>query len=304
MTLSTDQLNALDAEGRAHRAPPPRDPPNEHFTLRDRRLGRLPRKADPRDLLFHRFARAPLPALPPRTNFWPKRRPFPLRTFGNTLYGDCTRASQALAAMRMERIETRHTPEIADEEVVRVYLDMTQRLYGGGDVGAFELDALSEWRKPELTFRDTRGRALTIDAFLRLDPADHEAIKQALYVAGAHGIKVCFALPLAWQSVVPPADWSVPTDTRNLTGQWLPGSWGGHSMFARDYDEVGVWVEHSWDLPAQRVTWPAMSAYCDEAYLVVDSWNYWKAKKPEAAALLDLAAVRHEVNRVSGRRIT
>lgn len=299
MTLSSDQLNALDAEGRSRAAPRPTA--NERFTLSTKRLGRLPRKADPRDLHAQHFLRA-APAPPPRTNFWPRRTAFPLRLFGNDQYGDCTKASEALASMRFERLETRRTPKITDEEVIRVYLAMTERLYGGGDTGAFELDALNEWRDPELTFKDTSGRPLTIDAHVRVDPSDPLALRQALAAAAAHGIKVCFALPLAWQGVIPPADWDCP-ETKNLTGVWLPGSWGGHSMFAEDYDEVGVWIPGTWGYPRQRVTWRAMAAYCDEAHIVIDSWDYWRAKKPEAAKLLDLVALRRAVNRVSRRKI-
>lgn len=59
----------------------------------ERKLGRLPARSDPRALMFSRFATEPK-RLPPRTNFWPQRKAFPLRTFGNTEVGDCTRASQ------------------------------------------------------------------------------------------------------------------------------------------------------------------------------------------------------------------
>jgi hypothetical protein len=264
------------------------------------KLGRLPAKSDTRALMFSRFA-APPKKLPARTNFWPRRRAFPLRTFGNTQYGDCTRAKQAVAAMRMERLETRRTPQIDDAEVIRVYVDMSNRLYGGGDNGAYETDALSEWRRPELTFKDTKGRALTIDAFLRLNPFDHEELKSALVAAGAHGVAVCLNLPAAWQNWGQ-RDWDTPI-LGPLIGNYLPGSWGGHSMWARDYDEVGLWLNHTWGMPDQRITWRAAAAYLDEAHSVIDSWNYWKAKKPEAKKLLDLAGIRKAVNAVSSQKI-
>lgn len=264
-------------------------------------LGRLPSKSDPRALMFARFVSAP-PTLPKRTNFWPHRGAFPLRTFGNNQMGDCTRAKQAIAAMRMERLETRSAAQIADEEVVRVYLAMTDRLYGGGDTGAFETDALSDWRKPEYTFKDTKGRPLTIDAFLRLNPANHEELKSALFTAGAHGIPLCLNLPSAFQSISPPADWDIPAG-QALIGDWLPGSWGGHSMWCRDYDEVGLWLVHTWGIPDQRVTWRAAAAYVDESHMVIDSIDFWRAQKPRAKRLVDFTAIKRAINKVSSQKV-
>jgi len=266
-----------------------------------KRLGRLPVRSDTRAILFNQVAIEPKD-LPPSTNFWPTRKGFPLRTFGNTLYGDCTRAKQAQAAMRMQRIETRRTPSITDEEVIRVYTEMSDRLYGGGDNGAYEIDALSEWRKPEYTFRTETGHYLTIDAYVRLNPFDHTELKSAMYTAGSHGIAVCLNLPWGFESILPPNDWDIP-DGVQPTGEWLPGSWGGHSMWARDYDETGIWLVHTWGYPDQRITWRAAATYLDEAHLVIDSMDYWRAKKPSVMAHLNLAGLRAMVNKVSSRKI-
>jgi hypothetical protein len=262
-------------------------------------LGKLPAKSDPRTLMHARFIEAPK-VLPVATNFWPKRAAFPLRTFGNIEFGSCTRASQALAAMRMERLECERTPSIKDDEVVRAYLQMTAKLYGGGDTGAFEIDALSCWRRADETFRDTKGNPLTIDAYLRINQADVQRIKEALFTAGAHGIKVCFNLPLAFQEVVPPHDWSIPAG-KALVGEYLPGSWGGHSMFARDYDAVGVWLPHSWGLKDQRITWPAFAAYADEAYTIIDSVDAWRNRGAITKSVAD--KIKSAVNAVSDTKL-
>ena len=267
----------------------------------DKKLGRLPSKSDTRALMFARFAAAPK-KLPKATNFWSRRTAFPIRTFGNTQVGNCTRAKQAIASMRMERIETTHTPRITDQEVVRVYREMSERLYGGGDNGAFETDALSEWRKPQFTFRDNRGRPLTIDAYTRINASDHEELRTALWTAGAHGIAICVNLPQAFKTINPPAAWDIPAG-RTPIGNWLPGSWGGHSMWARDYDEEGIWLCHTWGMRDQRMTWRAAAIYLDEAHLVIDSLNYWRKKKPEAARYLDFKGLRKAVNKVSSQKI-
>lgn len=265
------------------------------------KLGRLPAKSDPRALMFARFAVEPK-VLPKATNFWPKRSAFPIRSFGNRRYGCCTRAKQAIAAMRMERLETRRTPQITDEEVIRVYTEMSDRLYGGGDNGAYETDALSEWRRPELTFKDTKGRPLTIDAFLRINAADHQELKSALATAKAHGIEICLNLPRAFETILPPLPWDIP-DGQPLIGSWQAGTWGGHSMHARDYDKFGMWLNHTWDIPDQRISWKALAAYCDEAHFVIDSFNFWRAKKAAAAKLIDFAGIKKAVNKLSSQKI-
>lgn len=271
--------------------------------MSEKKLGRIARRADARDLHMRAFLKKAEPAPPVRTSFWTKRAGFPLSTFGNQDYSDCTRAKQAAASLRMERIETRRTPTIAESEVLRVYLDMTDRFYGGGDTGAYEVDALSEWRRPDRTFRDTQGRPLTIDAFLRVDPSDQVEVRRALWLAGAHGIAVCFNLPTAWSNVEPPATWSV-TAGQAFTGAWEPGSWGGHSMWARDYDEEGLWLVHTWGLPDQKVTWAAVAAYMDECHVVIDSMDYWRTRKPAAARALKLDAIKAAVNERSDTKIT
>jgi hypothetical protein len=274
--------------------------PLPHLIHPTRKLGRLPRRSDLRALHFSRFAQ-PRKALPAKTDFWPKRTGFPLRSFGNIEVGDCTFASQANEAMRTERLEVRRTPSIADEEVKRAYFALTERLYGGGDTGAYETDALNNWRRPDQTFRDTKGRPLTIDAFVRVNAGDIEEIKNALVTAAAHGIKFCINLPLGFQSIEPPHDWAIPPG-QALIGDWQPGSWGGHSMFARDYDEVGMWFSHTWGMPDQRITWDAVAAYVDEVHLTVDSLDAWR-KKAGIKKAFDLPGLKQAVNKVSTQKI-
>lgn len=276
----------------------------EHVVPDGPRLGRLPSKADTRALHFSRFLSARAPSTPPpATNFWRRRSPFAPRTFGNLQMGNCTIAKQAVAHLRMERIEQRRTTTILDAEPIRVYMEMSEELYGGGDNGAYETDALDRWRRQDKTFKDYKGRALTIDAYTRLNPYDHDEVRTALALAGAHGLAVCFNLPLAWAYLNPPARWDIPEGQPPLVGPWMPGSWGGHSMWAVDYDEDDLIVAHTWDQPDQRVSWKACAAYMDEVHLVIDSVNWWKAHKAQALRFLDLAGIKTAVNKVSDVKI-
>jgi hypothetical protein len=258
--------------------------------------GRLPRRGDARDLNFAAYfapVKVPLSFRP-----FKSRKPFPRQGFGNIEYGDCTKAKQAIAALRMERLEQRRTITIADAEVVRVYLDMTQRLYGGGDTGAYETDALSEWRRPEYTFRDGKGRPYTIEAYTRVNVSDLDEVRAALYTSSSVGLAVCANMPDAWKGQ---DTWDAPVDRSSFTGIWTPGGWGGHSMWISPndqgwlYTEDGVYIQTWTDAP-RLITWRAFAAYFDEAHNVIDSVNSWKKR---LGAKFNAKALIRDVNEVS-----
>lgn len=278
------------------------------------RLGKFAAKSSTKALLFEDFLKTDV-EVPSSYNFWANRAKFPSRLFGNNIYGNCTRASQAEAAMHMERIETKQTPTITDAEVVRVYFEMTWRRYGDsdngakpmpagwtepqgeGDQGAYETDALSDWRRPEYTFKDTKGRPLTIDAYTRINHLDQDAIRRAIYITGGHGIKLCFNLPAAWANQ--PANWNAAPTGTPLIGVWMPGSWGGHSTYGESYassfSRIKTWGE------MRYVNWEALAIYCDEAHWVVDSLDAWR-KKP-AAKVINFNKIKEAVNDVSAFKI-
>ena len=270
---------------------------NERIVVPEMRLGRLPKKTTLKALQFSDFFK--FVTLPKKTGYWTRKTALPLRTFGNNRYGDCTRAKQAYAAMRMERIEQKKLIEITDEEVIRVYVDMSNRLYGGGDNGAYEDDALNEWRNPERTFRDTQGHPLTIDAYLRLNASNHQELRAGLALSGAKGIAICINLPNIFQNM---DRWHVDEGV-SLIGDRMPGSWGGHSMWAIDYDADDLIVDDTWGHGPRRISWPAVAAYVDEAHLVIDSVNAWKKKTADRKTKKALMEVVEAVNSVSSLSI-
>lgn len=265
-----------------------------------RRLGRLPMKTTRKALLFSDFFK--FVKLPPKQEYWTKKTPLPLRTFGNTSYGCCTIAKQAVASMRMERIEQRKLIDISDEEVIRVYLDLSERLYGGGDNGAYEDDALTNWRDPTKTFRDAAGHPYTIDAFLKINAANHDEMRAGLVLGAPKGIAICLNLPAAFARLEPPAEWHVPAGNA-LIGEWMPGSWGGHSLFCNGYNSRGLILDHTWGVPNNLLTWEAAAAYCDEAHLLIDSVDTWRKKTTDRKIKSALSAVTEAVNSVSAIQI-
>jgi hypothetical protein len=163
---------------------------------------------------------------------------------------------------------------------------------GGCDNGAYELDALKHWRNVGFELRI--GRRYTIEGFAEVSNDDVDEFRAATAAFG--GLKVCFALPRAWQRVPTSGVWDVGEGA-----DYAPGSWGGHSMWEDRYDEEFVYVVHTWyeggPRVYQRVTWPAWQRYCDEAYSVVDAFDLWR-KRP-VAKLVDLSAFEHDVAEVT-----
>lgn len=270
--------------------------------IEGRRTGKGPARSNVKALLYSNYRRkAPAPA-PQVYDFWKGRAAFPVYDVGNNEHGNCTKSSQVLLQQRSERLEQRKTIVIDKKEIIENYYRMTQRLYGGGDTGAYETDALDEWRNPELTFRDTRDRPMTIDAYVRINHLSIEEVKNSVILAGSKGIKVCFALPLAWSEWTN-FIWDIPEGQAPI-GNYLPYSWGGHSTCViAKYDKDGLWVLSTWNSPPYKITWRAFAIYCDEAHLVIDSINAWKKKKAIDKAI-DLTAIRNDVNARSSIQIS
>lgn len=263
----------------------------------NKKLGRLPVRKDPRSVLFADFVRSTAKA-PATLSFWAnKKTKFPLASFGNTAVGDCTIASQALMATRMEDLEKGKIPSIPDKNVLSAYYALTKRLYGGGDTGANEEDALSNWRDKAHTFKDAKGNPLTIDAYTKLNHKSKEELKLAMFLSKGKGIKVCFNLPIAFQNLT---TWDVPKN-QPLLGDWTAGSWGGHSMFLNgDYDDKYVIWPTTWGEPDFKISWAAIAAYCDEAHSVVDSIDTFKET---AGDFLNIKGLIESVNKVSPIKI-
>lgn len=272
-------------------------PFGEQEIVKKKRIGGMPARSEVKLLMMANFIKPTL-APPDEYNIWKKRSKFPLRSFGNTDYGCCTRASQALLSMRMERLETTQTPKIADDEVIRVYFEGTQKYYGGGDTGMYEIDALNEWRREDCTFKDTKGRALTIDAYTRINQANLVEVKNAIFLSKSHGIKIDFALPLAWSST---NVWDIP-EGQQAIGNYYPGSWGYHSMTITGYDDKWFYLPSSWAIPDTKISHRALLTFATEAYLIIDSLDKWRKIK-SVAKNIDLSAIKAEVNKVSSVQI-
>lgn len=268
-------------------------------------LGRLPAKSTRKALNFSDFVK--YLRVPKSQTYWRRRKPIPLRSYGNLEIGCCTIAKQAVAATRMELLETGKRITFTDQEVRERYFAMTTELYGGGDTGAYEDDALNRWRNPDLAIRASDGQPRHIAAFLRVNPKDQDEVRMALALSGARGLAICLNLPQAFRfnGPNPPALWNIPAGN-SLVGEWTPGSWGGHSLWANGFTPGGIILDHTWECENNVIGWEAVAAYMDEAHVVIDSLNSWKKQQAEAVdapGKVNLADVRDAVNEVSDIQI-
>lgn len=240
------------------------------------RLGKHEYKFDEKTLKLGP-AISPTVVFPQAFDFDHARKPFPLEMWGNDQWGDCVKVGQANQEIRLERLELRHTLPITADVVVSAYKAQTGAQTPGDaqDTGLVMLDNMRLWRTQGFT---VKTRSYKIAAFGELEPSETDQLRAACYLL--HGIQFGFALPRACQGMGD--TWDVPA---NATGpEWQPGSWGGHCVFSKSYDESGFEVL-TW---GQRVhiTDAFVKRYCDEAWAVVDSFDSWR-KRPE----IDVSAV-------------
>lgn len=268
--------------------------------ITQRRLGKAPARGHAMMLNFSDYAKKSI-AIPETYNYYKRKVPVPVQDWGNTEFGDCTIASQGILSQYMERQEQRRTVAITRDSIIDTYFNMVERVYGSReDMGAYEIDALNNWRNKDYTFKDVKGRAYTIDAYTRINHSNISEVKKALFLSGAKGIKVCFSLPWAW-AIQDASLWDIPENSK-LTGDYAVGSWGGHSMTAiANYDTNFLTLRHSWNIPDGKISWRAFAAYCDEAYLVIDSVNDWKKKLNKKE--INFSALVSDVNMVSDVKI-
>lgn len=167
---------------------------------------------------------------------------------GNDAYGDCTFAGAAhLSQCWADNAGRPFTPD--DRAVVAEYLSFT----GGEDTGCVELDVLKRWRADGIVEHK-------IGAFAALAGADHEHLRQTVYLFG--GAYLGVALPLSAKNQ---AVWDVPPE--GPIGRGSPGSWGGHCVVVVAYDATGPIVV-TWG-QLMQMTWAFYDAYVDEAYAIL-----------------------------------
>lgn len=244
----------------------------QHGSFDHLRLGRLPKRDDPKTLLLENYlVEAKLPPVPSAFEIVSKVPSWPM--YGNDRLGDCTLAAvghmiQAWTASAGKPA----TPKEADVEAAYFATG------DGTDDGRNELDVLNYCRH-------TGVGGDKIESYVAVNPRKHTHVHAAIYLFG--GLYTGIGLPTSAQGQ---QVWDVVGDGKTGPSQW--GSWGGHAVPYLGYDAHGVTLI-TWGAPL-RATWRFHDAYTDEAYAVLSP--DWLDAHGKSMQGFDLTALKADLS--------
>ena len=203
-----------------------------------------------------------------------------LGAMANNVTGDCTCAACGHAIqLWTSRVSTEMV--VSDASVLGMYSAVSGYVLGDSntDNGAVASEVLLYWYKNPLA-----GHALS--GFASIRPGNRTSIRDAIYLFGVCylGIQMPFSAQRASMWVLPQG--------QTLTGDWEPGSWGGHAVPACDYDENGVTVI-SWG-KLIKVGWNWLDAYMDEGYGLLS--KDWMSQSDNSPPGFNWAALQQDMN--------
>jgi hypothetical protein len=243
-------------------------------TIAAQKLGKLPVRTDVRTLSLARYVDPQaLPSPPATFAETAKVTEWPL--YANDRIGDCTTAAAGhmieawTAAVRGQAVE------IPEQAVLDAFDHVKLVDPATGEEGAVELDVLRYWRKSGIGGH-------TIGAYARVSVHSHRLVESGAWLFG--GLYIGLQLPLTAQAQ-DVWDW-----TGSLSGNALPGSWGGHAVDVVAYDAQGLTVV-TWGR-LKQMTWSFWDRYCDEAYCILSEDFLAEGRAPNG---FDLGALKADL---------
>lgn len=217
----------------------------------------------------------------PVYDFDKRRKAFPGGMWGNDVWGDCMEVAKYNSLVRVERIETRRTLRVTENDVVMQYRAETGAVSPGGpgDDGLYMLQSIGQWRNEGLLVGATFKR-YRIAAYGEINVQDREEILAA--IQGLTGVLIGIALPLtARDQIHARQSWDV-IGPESYSPRAAPGSWGGHAVYCKRHDTSGFFVK-TWG-EEQYMTNAFLTTYVDEMWAVVDDLET-RSKYLDVAAL-------------------
>lgn len=251
------------------------------------KLGRLPRRFNPRVPHFSALTAAmALPTPPPAVDYTSKL-PASLGMYHNDSLGDCTCAAvyhafQVWSANAQGSIDTE-----PDDDAELLYEQACGYVPGqpNTDQGGDEQSVLTYVMLSGAPVGRGGASRHRIAAFVEIDPRNFDDVKLAIADGGLVyiGFEVPNYLPegagSTWD-VEPGANYQIE---------------GGHAVIAAGYDANGLDII-SWGAK-YRMTWAFWSEFVDEAYLLADqSWIEATGKSPAGLSLTDLETQMQALN--------
>jgi hypothetical protein len=251
-------------------------------------LGKRPPRFDARvPQLERHLARAALPP-PPARKDWPGVSK--VAAWGamlNDRLGDCVIAAKGHAVLLWTALTGTHRQVVLPDSVVLAGYEAV----GGYVPGNPATDNGCDMLTAAQYFQSTGFGGHRVSAFATLHAGKAMNVshwQEAINLFGL--VDVGLTLPAAWREKASAGDvWDVGPGGK-LTGDWAPGSWGGHDVPLMGYDGVAkVYKLITWG-QEQYVTERALRAYSDEAYTYLSPDWVYNGTAPNLYKLSDLQA--------------
>ena len=223
-----------------------------NFDPRNVRLGKKAYRHDDRNLQLVKYLTTVLPTAPVWKNWMTKVSTWPM--FLNDTLGDCTCAAighmeECWSADATAELTITNAQVLKAYEAVSGYNPTT----GANDNGAVIADVLKYWQKTGIAGHK-------IFAYAQVDQSNLTLVRQAVDVFG--GVDIGIQLPVAAQNMG--QLWGLPAG-QSLTGDYAPGSWGGHSVCVLAYNGT-QFLCVSWG-EIIRIDIDFWNAYVDESWV-------------------------------------
>lgn len=248
------------------------------------RLGKSDARIDSRTLQLGKYVRLGALPAPPKSINWTTK----LTNLGmmeNDVLGDCTCAGAGhLIQTWTANSGVQFVPP--DSAILDAYEAVGGYVPGNPstDNGAVEIDVLNYWRQTGIA-----GHKIL--AYASVNIQNEIEIQQAIALFG--GVYIGLSMPLAWQSS---QNWDVNKGIlgwfKRRSGNWVPGSWGGHAVILVGYDTASdKYTVITWGSTAYTITGAALKIYCDEMYTPLSQdWVNARGVDPAGLNLAQLQA--------------
>lgn len=238
------------------------------------KLGKQPKKKDPRNLKFAKY----LGALPPIPTIIDHSEGITnWGMLGNDKIGDCAVVGPAHMIMAWTKRNNEYTPTM--DEIIKAYSDISgyDSKTGANDNGCNMLDVLKYWKNVGIGGHK-------IGAFAEVDIKDKQQILAALYLF--HGIDAGYQMPAS----------SMNQFSKNKPFIIVRNSplEGGHCMPIKKADSKYMYPVTWGKMVQANYAW--IAKYMDEAYVVISEDYITGGKTLEG---FDLATLTADLNLVS-----
>lgn len=240
-------------------------------------LGKRAKRFDHRNMQLSKYLPAKLPPRPFQKNWLagiPKIPPYM-----NLTLGCCVISRMAHQLDLWSYLTTGRIIGFTDGDIIGMYSAIGGYVPGdpSTDNGCDMLTAMKYWKKNGFAGR----KELAIEAFLQVDPSSPTQFMDAIWLFGSAAIGV--QLPIAVQGL---AGWPAPP---NMSGDWTPGSWGGHDIDPAAYFLNNQLVE-TWGSTLQMHDL-FFKAYCDEMFVpLFPGWVGANGRTPSGLNINQLRA--------------